>query len=345
MSKIYALLIILIIFNKTAAYSAPVDQFGQLRVEGANIVDRNGQKVVLKGISLGWHNWWPKYYNSSVVEYLSSRWHISVIRVAMGVEPERGYLDNPEESKALIKTVIDAAITNGIYVIVDWHSHDIYTAEAEAFFSDIAQQYVGYPNIIYEIFNEPEDRSWQDVKEYSIRIIETIRRYDKDNLIIVGTPTWSQDVDIVADDPIDGYENIVYSLHFYAATHKDFYRFKAEYSVSKKLPIFVSECSPSSAYTDGRLDKKEFSRWMKFLERNSISFVLWGLYDKPESSAMLKPGADSVGRWPVSQLTEMGFYSRRIVGGGMGQAGIVSIIGILFITGIGFVLWRKKFNK
>jgi endoglucanase len=319
-----------------------VNKHGQLSVEGRNIVDRYGNKVALKGISLGWHNWWPQYYNYSVVEYLSRSWHISVIRAAMGVEPAGGYLEKPRESIASIKTVIDAAIANGIYVIIDWHAHDMHAGEAEGFFSTIAQQYAGYPNIIYEIFNEPEgDKSWKEIKEYSIRVIESIRRYDSHNLIIVGTPTWSQDVDIVAKDPICGYGNIVYSLHFYAASH-DHVRLKAEFAVRMNLPIFVSECSPSCANGDGQLDKKRFSRWLKFLKQNEISFVLWGLYDKEESSAILKPGADFMGNWTWEQLTKMGIYTRQVVKGGIAPTGIISIIGVLFIIAIVIVLTRKR---
>ena len=332
----------LLIFALQVVSAQPVEKHGALRVEGAHMVDRSGQKVTLKGVSLGWHNWWPQYYNPAVVEYLSQSWHISVIRVAMGVEPAGGYLENPAKAEALIQTVIDAAIANGIYVIIDWHSHAIHTAEAEAFFSRMAQHYAGHPHIIYEIYNEPEHKPWQEIKAYSIRMIEAIRRYDDRNLIIVGTPNWSQDVDIVADDPIEGYDNILYALHFYAATHKADIRKKAAYAIGRGLPLFVSECSLANALGDGELDKKEFARWMKLLKANDISFVLWGLYDKAESSAMLKPDAPVDGNWPVSRLTEMGFYSRRIVGGGTGIAGIVSVIGIAFIAGVVFVLIRKR---
>ena len=143
-------------------------------------------------------------------------------------------------------------------------------------------------------------------------IIEAIRKYDKHNLIIVGTPEWSHDVDVAANDPIEGYNNIVYSLHFYAASH-DNLRDKAEHAVKSELPIFVSECSPAQSNGDGDLDKEKFSKWLEFMEQNKISFVMWGLYDKEESTAMLQPGADYDGHWSSSQLTEMGIYSRKIM--------------------------------
>jgi len=324
-----------------AVLGQPVEKHGQLHVEGTNIIDRHGQKVALKGISLGWHNWWPQYYNPSVVEYLSRSWHISVIRAAMGVEPSGGYLDNPEKAETLIQTVIDAAIANGIYVIIDWHSHDIYTSHAELFFSRMAQQYAGHPNIIYEIFNEPEHRTWQEIKAYSIKIIEAIRRYDRENLIIAGTPDWSQAVDAAADDPVTGYDNIVYSLHFYANTHKAAIRKKTKYAIEKGLPVFVTECSPANANGAGELNQKEFAGWMKLLKQHNISYVLWGLYDKEESTAMLKPGASQDGHWPVNQLTEMGYFSRRIIDDNTGVSIVLMITGVLFIA----VMFRKYYGR
>jgi endoglucanase len=327
------------------AFTRPVDLHGQLRVEGANIIDRHGQKVALKGISLGWHNWWPQFYNPSAVEYLSHSWHISVIRAAMGIEPEGGYLENPEKSKALVKTVIDAAIANGIYAIVDWHSHGIFTAQAEEFFSEMAQQYAGYPNIIYEIFNEPEDIPWEEIKDYSVKIIDAIRKYDEHNLIIAGTPNWSHDVDTVADNPIGGYGNIVYALHFYAASH-DGLLSKARYAAGKGLPLFVSECSPSEADGNGLLEKTKFSIWLDFMERNRISFVLWGLYDKgEESTAMLKPGADSAGNWPRSELTEMGIYSRKIVDIEPGLIKIIPVAVIFVLAAVIFIIFKRMYDN
>ena len=342
MNRNLAIILLLLIIKSADMYATPIYEHGQLRVEGVHIVDSHGQKTAFQGVSLGWHNWWPQYWNPSVVEYLSRSWHITVIRAAMGVEPDGGYLDNPDKSEALIKIVIDAAIASGIYVIIDWHSHDIYLEEAEAFFSRMAQQYTSHPNIIYEIYNEPEGKSWNEIKAYSIKIIEAIRQYDSENLIIVGTPNWSQDVDTAADDPIVGFDNIVYALHFYAATHKAGIRKKAVYAIEKGLPLFVSECSPANAFGDGELDKQEFARWMKLLKQHNIGFVMWGLYDKAESTAMLKHGASVNGDWSVSQLTEMGYYTRRIVGGGTGAAGIISVIGILFGAGVIFVLIRKR---
>src|SRR6478735_12627349 len=206
----------------------PVKNHGALHVEGTKLVDKNGKTVVLRGMSFGWHNWWPRFYNAGTVKWLHTDWKCSVVRAAMGVEPDQGFIKNADWSKEKIKSVVDAAIQEGIYVIIDWHSHNIRQEEAKSFFHEMASTYGAYPNIIYEIFNEPDQESWKEVKDYSIEIIKTIRAIDPDNVIIVGSPHWDQDVHLAADDPITGYSNLMYSLHFYAATHKQGLRDRAD---------------------------------------------------------------------------------------------------------------------
>ena len=166
--------------------------------------------------------------NKESVKWLRDDWKCSVVRAAMGVEPQKGYIDNPTWSKEKIEAVIDGAIENDIYMIIDWHSHHIKLNEAKLFFTGMAKKYGKYPNIIYEIYNEPERDSWQQVKDYSIDLIKTIRAIDPDNIILIGNPHWDQDVNLVADDPIKGFSNIMYTLHFYAATHKQELRDKNE---------------------------------------------------------------------------------------------------------------------
>jgi endoglucanase len=169
--------------------STPVQKYGQIRVEGNRIVDQNGNPIALYGMSLFWSQWIGKYYNPFCIEWLRSDWKITVIRAAMGIEPD-GYLTNPDTEKNKMFSVIDKSIDLGIYVIVDWHDHNAHTHQAEAidFFAEIAALYGDQPNLIYEIYNEPTQVSWSNVvKPYAEAVIDTIRSIDPDNLIIVGT--------------------------------------------------------------------------------------------------------------------------------------------------------------
>lgn len=77
-----------------------------------------------------------------------------------------------------------------------------------------------------------------EVKAYSETIIRTIRAIDPDNIILVGSPHWDQDIHLPAADPITGQSNLMYTLHFYAATHKQWLRDRSNEAIAKGLPVF-----------------------------------------------------------------------------------------------------------
>jgi len=285
---------------------------GQLHVDGIQLKDKNNDAVVLRGMSFGWHNWWPRFYNADVVKWLHNDWDCSVVRAAMGVEPAGGYIDRPDWSKEKIRAVIDGALREGIYVIIDWHSHNIRLKEAQKFFTEMAKEYGNYPNVIYEIFNEPEHQTWDEIKAYAIELIKTIRAIDAKNIILVGNPHWDQDIDIVADDPIKGFSNIMYTVHFYAATHKQTLRDKCNYALKKKIPIFISESAGMEATGDGPINDDEWTKWITWAEANKISWITWSVADKNETCSVLYPSASSNGNWNDKDLKESGIKTRQL---------------------------------
>ncbi len=288
--------------------SSIVDAYGLLQVSGNRIVDKNNNSIQLRGMSLFWSQWMGQYYTPETVKWLKEDWDCNIIRAAMGVEDSDGYLSNREVEKQKIFTVIDAAIAEGIYVIIDWHSHhaEDHIDEAKSFFSEVAQKYGDKPNIIYEIYNEPLNVSWNDVlKPYHEQVIAAIRQHDTDNLIICGTRTWSQDVDEVIGNEINDV-NVAYTLHYYAATHKQFLRDKAQKALDAGLPIFVTEYGITEASGDGSIDANEAQIWWDFLDQNKISWCNWSIADKQELSAALKPGASGLGNWTEDELTDSG---------------------------------------
>ena len=295
-------------------YAGPVSEHGQLKVQGIHLVDKNNQPVVLRGISFGWSNWYGKFYTGQTVDWLVSDWKCTVVRAAMGVEPDGAYISNPQLQTELLTNVIEGAIKNDIYVIIDWHSHNIRTPEAVDFFKKMATKYGKYPNIIYEIFNEPPRQTWEEVKAYSETVIQAIREIDKNNIILVGSPHWDQDVHIAADSPIEGYDNLMYTLHFYAATHKEDLREKADYALSKGLPLFVSECAGMEASGDGPIDKDSWNAWLNWMETNQLSWACWSVSSKNETCSMIKDDSvDPKGSWSDDDLKEWGKMVREIL--------------------------------
>jgi len=291
----------------------PVTKHGQLHIDGTVLMDEHQQPVVLRGMSFGWHNFWPRFYHADAVKWLHQDWACSVVRAAMGIELWDGYKSRPDWSISKIKTVVDAAIRENIYVIIDWHSHNINLDEAKAFFKKMATEYGKYPHIIYEIFNEPDYESWEEVKAYSVELIKTIRAADPDNIILVGSPHWDQDLNVVADDPLKGFSNLMYSMHFYAGTHKQWLRDRCDDALKKGIPIFVSECAGMDATGDGPIDRMELTRFITWMEKVRISWVFWSVSDKDESCSVLQSTANTRGNWPESDLKEWGILSRKLI--------------------------------
>ena len=286
----------------------------RLQVVGSQLCDESGSPVMLRGISLGWHNLWPRFYNNGAVKWLAKEWHADVIRAAVGASSvDDNYLENPEFALQCVTPVIEAAIKNKVYVIIDWHSHEMHTAQAKSFFSQMAKKYGKHPNIIYELYNEPVNDSWQDLKQYATEIITEIRRYDPDNLILMGCPHWDQDIDLVAASPLEGVSNVMYTVHFYAATHKDYLRDKMRKAVEGGLPVFVSECAGMEASGDGPLDANEWQKWVDTMEQLRISYVCWSLSDKNETCSMLLPRAKSCGDWTDDLIKPWGKMARAAI--------------------------------
>jgi endoglucanase len=280
-----------------------------LKVSGTRIVNSNLEPVQLKGMSLFWSQWSTDFWNESVVNTLVDDWRSTVVRAAMGVE-EGGYLTNPAAEKARVMTIADAAIKRGIYVIIDWHDHNatLHTEQAKVFFQEMATRYGDKPNVIFEIFNEPlGGAQWADVKRYAEQVLTVIRPKAPKSLVIVGSPTWSQDVDIAANDPISD-SNVAYTLHFYAATHKASLRAKATTAMNKGLALFVTEWGTPDASGSGTVDLAESRIWLDFLNANKISWCNWSLFDKPEAASALMPGASTNGKWPDTALTTSGKF-------------------------------------
>ncbi|AOW19691.1 glycoside hydrolase family 5 protein [Urechidicola croceus] len=292
-------------------YTSVVEEYGQLSVVGNKIVDQHGNPIQLRGMSLFWSQWIGKYYNQETIKWLKDDWQCTVVRAAMAIDHE-GYLTNPEAEKAKVMAVVDAAIEEGIYVIIDWHDHEAenHLTESKAFFSEMAELYGDYPNVIYEPYNEPLDVPWFSVlKPYHEAVITEIRNHDPDNLVICGTRNWSQNVNEVIGLKIDD-PNVAYTLHYYAATHKQELRDIATLALNNDIPLFVTEFGTTQASGDEEIDAAESEMWWNFLDQHKISWCNWSIADKEELAAALKPDASATGGWTASEITTSGTMVR-----------------------------------
>ena len=289
----------------------PVEKYGQLQIKNGKVSDENGNPVVLRGMSLFWSGY-PEgspYYNATTVKWLRDDWCVDVVRAAMSVETgNTNYINNASTEYNKVKAVIDACIANGLYVIVDFHTHNApdYLNQAKTFFTQIANEYGNLPNILYEPYNEPIWQDWSSqIKPYHNEIISTIRAIDANNIIICGTKNYSQDVDIAANDPVTG-TNVAYTLHYYANSHRNSLRQKAVNAMSKGAALFVTEYGTCNASGNGGFNASESQVWWDFLEDNQISSCNWSVSNKAETASILNSWVSSLSNWSSGDLTQSG---------------------------------------
>lgn len=298
--------------------TTPVSQHGQLSVKNGQLVDKSGKGYQLRGMSTHGLTWFPEFVNESAFKTLRDDWNTNVVRLAMYVD-ERGngqcYMGNKSGSLELLEKGVDICIKLDMYVIIDWHvlnpgDPSKYTNEAKSFFETVSKRYAKYPNVIYEICNEPNGgASWSgNIKPYAEKIIPVIRKNAPNSVIIVGTPTWSQEIDKPLSDPLN-YKNVMYAFHFYAATHAGL-RSNVENCVAQGLPVFVSEFGTCDASGGGANDFNETQKWLSYFDKQGISYCNWSICNKDETCSVLRPGTSANGNWSESNLTENGKWIR-----------------------------------
>lgn len=292
----------------------PVSYYGALHTSGNKIIGaKNNQQAMLRGVSLFWSDGTGKpYYNKNVIAWAADNLKIDVFRFALGIQyydsdggtknalaNENSYKGSPDNYLSLIDNMVAAAIESDVYIIIDWHSHRAHmeTALAKTFFETVSEKYKDVPNVIYEIYNEPVDGNggnWGAVKSYANTICPLIRN-NTQNLILVGTPTWSQNPQNGASDPVNS-TNIAYVLHFYAATHsKGTFSGRIEQALSSGYPVFISEWGTTNADGNGDANASATSEWTSYMDQKQIPNCNWSfrqytsnMDNKSEKSAMFE---------------------------------------------------------
>ena len=317
--------------RKDVAYAdTPVGRHGKLSVQKVDdyaapiMVDQNGVPTQLRGASTHGMHWFPQYVNQNAFQTLRDDWGINMVRLVCYPRDggSVGYLTGGDSTKqqldTLIQNGVDYATKLGMYALVDWHVHaynpNEYLKEAKIFFTKYATMYKDHDNVLYEICNEPTGTNWysgngKDLYTYCSEVIKTIRAIDPDAIIICGTNTWSQDVDQVAAKPMKalGYENIMYTFHFYSATHKENLMEKVRLATKDGTPIFVTEFGICSADGNGSYDAENADRWIALLDELNISFACWSYSNCNEKSAYFKSSCSNVGGdWTADDLTTTG---------------------------------------
>ena len=290
----------------TPVATTPVGINGQLHVCGVNLCNQYNRAIQLRGVSTHGLQWFAPCYNTASLNALAQDWTADLLRISMYVQ-EDGYETDPAGFTNQVNALVDQAEARDLYALVDFHTltpgdPNYNLARAKTFFASVAARNAAKKNVMYEIANEPNGVSWAAIKSYAEQVIPVIRAADPDAVILIGTRGWSSlgvsdgssETEIV-NNPVNA-TNIMYTFHFYAASHKDNYR-AALSRAAAVLPMFVSEFGTVSASGDGAVDTASTTAWLDLLDRLKISYANWTYSDAPEGSAAFKAGTCSGGTY------------------------------------------------
>ncbi len=321
----FCMMMVLFLGMPAAVKASPVSANGWLHVKGNKVVNEKGKPFVIKGVSTHGLSWYPQYVNKKAFKTLRDKWGVNTIRLAMYTSEYNGYCtggsDNQKQLEQLIAKGVSYAKDLGMYVIIDWHILSdgnplTYKKEARAFFKKMAKKYKNTKNVIFEICNEPNgsDGNWTNIYSYAKSMVSVIRSQNKKALIIVGTPTWSQDVDQAAANPVKD-KNLAYALHFYAGTHGQYLRDRLESVLKQKVPVIVTEFGLSDASGNGNINTTEGDAWLKLMNKYKVGRVCWNLSNKNESSSLIKASCTKTSGWKKSDLSAEGKWLVKAYGG------------------------------
>ena len=300
-------------------YKTPYSENGKLSVSGRDLVNQYGEKFQLYGLSTHGLQWFSKVVNYDTISAIHSEFKNNVIRFALYTD-ENGYCDGSATVKQkMLNTLmkgIDIATELGLYVIVDWHmvgAENVldknpltYLEESKEFFSYISEYYKDQDNILYEIMNEPNgSTTWADCKKYANEVIPCIRK-NTDAIVLVGNPKWTADLNSVMKDPLTGFENIMYTYHFYAADHSNTTQVSTAYD--KGFPVFISEFGFMESSGDGSISETNGNKWKQVLDSRNISYVAWNISNSKGSASIFKYNTSNLSDVSDSNLKEWGVY-------------------------------------
>lgn len=284
---------------------------GKLQVIGAQLSSESGAPVQLRGVSTHGLAWFPQYVNQDFFTQLRQDWGVNVVRLALYTAEYGGYCTGGDKA-ALEQLVIDGvnyAEAADLYAVVDWHvladlDPNVHIEDAKAFFDKMSAQFANKNNVIYEICNEPNgSTTWVQIKAYAEVIIPIIRANDPDAVVVVGTPTWSQDVNDATADPL-AFDNVMYTLHFYAATHQQDLRNKLKTAVEAGTPVFVTEFGICDSSGNGAIDYQSAEAWVELMDNLDVSYICWNLSNKDETSAFFKTTCDKTSGFTMADLSD-----------------------------------------
>lgn len=329
--KLKLIFLILLVFCGAFKLSASTPW---LHVDGNQLKDPAGNKVVLRGVSLEYLETQASsslsvnglidiLTDESNNEASSPGWYTRVVRLP--VHPE-AYLLNPTVYyDTHIKPAVDYCTQKGLYVIIDWHyvaSTTNNIQETTDFWNFISPKLKDYSNVIFELYNEPINQtdSWTTLRGQMQSWYNTVRTHAPDNIVLVGNREWDQHPDEAAADPVIG-TNIMYVLHIYA-NHWNWISGRVQ-TAAAAVPIFMTEWGFKQGLGwDTDEDIAQFGQpVLEMAENLGISWTAWAASDDFEPTMFHPNWTVRVGSGEMGGFVKDWLYNKRNADQPVGDSG------------------------
>ncbi len=292
-----------------------------LHVEGVHVVRSDGSPVLLRGVNAASLEWTSDGENGHILETVRRAvgdWHANIVRVPLsqdrwfgqGKEQDDGGSAYRELVGKVVKTINGA----GAYALMDLHwsdegiwgnaigQHLMPDKNSLTFWRDFARLYRNQSGVLFDLYNEPHDVSWEvwqhggQVTERGQRggpsrtyqaigmqqMLDTVRSSGANNLVVAGGLDWAYDLSgFLAgrqlSDP--GGNGVIYANHWYPFKGDTLDQWLAKIrKVEHKIPIIVSEFGAEGRATRGQDPKQWVARTLDILRDHRLSWIAWDLH-------------------------------------------------------------------
>jgi endoglucanase len=284
-----------------------VSAHGKLKKSGNHLVDAHNVPFELRGIGTHHMLEYQSLYTDASIKTLKM-YGVNCIRLTAYLKtrtysksngyPARGYLVATDETKEVMDNLIQLCIDNDMYCIVDWHvlggDGDVtdYTTEAVDFFDYFADKWHSYPNIMYEILNEPFENSPAECVPFAQATVAKIRDYDPNAVIICGINVQEYGIaEFKTAFDAAGITDIFYSFHIYIGdVEPSGYEsvFNSLDNAIENYPFFMTEWGNSEASGDGTRNDELAAMILDYLHDNCVPHCFWKWTYQNMTTAVLK---------------------------------------------------------
>jgi hypothetical protein len=322
-----------------------------LQVVGTNVINGHGEPVLLRGVNAASMEWTSDGQGRilKTIDTAIKDWHVNIIRLPLsqdrwfGKGPEQ--IDGGKSYRALVQQAVDTCATQKCYIILDLHwsdcnqwgadigQHSMPDSNSIAFWQDFAPVYANHPAVLFDLYNEPHDVSWNvwlkggpitdtpngwhsgpPKKFHAVgmqQMLDTVRATGAKNVVIAGGLDWAYDFSgILAgrqlSDPNGS--GVIYANHCYDNKHDsvDTWIRNME-KASTKLPVIVSEFGGNSGPSRVVPSDNWLLHVMRALDEHHWSWTAWDLHTSARPNL--------ISDWNYTPTPGFGVYVKQALAG------------------------------